>query len=284
MAGTDTQARGVSAPAAARRTAEAKRHGPEAFGGMRKAGRLAAETLDYITPFVAPGVTTGELDRLCGEFVRDRGAVSAPLHYRGFPKSVCTSLNHVVCHGIPGERPLRDGDIMNLDVTVIVDGWHGDSSRMFTVGKVGRKARRLCDVTYEAMMLGIEAVRPGATTGDVGHAIQAYAESRRCSVVRDFCGHGIGRIFHDSPNILHFGEPGTGVALEAGMFFTVEPMINLGTWRVRLLADGWTAVTKDRSLSAQFEHTIGVTETGCEIFTRSPRGFDRPPYDTVGDG
>ena len=283
MAGTDTQARGVSAPAAARRTAEAKRHGAEAFEGMRKAGRLAAETLDHVTPFVAPGVTTGELDRLCGEFVRARGAVSAPLHYRGFPKSVCTSLNHVVCHGIPGERPLRDGDIMNLDVTVIVDGWHGDSSRMFTVGKVGRKAQRLCDVTYEAMMLGIEAVRPGATTGDVGHAIQTHAESRRCSVVRDFCGHGIGRIFHDSPNILHFGEPGTGVALEAGMFFTVEPMINLGTWRVRLLADGWTAVTKDRSLSAQFEHTIGVTETGCEIFTRSPRGFDRPPYDAAGD-
>ena len=284
MAGTDTQARGVSAPPAARRTTEAKRHGPEAFEGMRKAGRLAAETLDHVTPFVAPGVTTGELDRLCGGFVRARGAVSAPLHYRGFPKSVCTSLNHVVCHGIPGERPLRDGDIMNLDVTVIVDGWHGDSSRMFTVGKVGRKARRLCDVAYEAMMLGIEAVRPGATTGDVGHAIQAHAESRRCSVVRDFCGHGIGRIFHDSPNILHFGEPGTGVALEAGMFFTVEPMINLGTWRVRLLADGWTAVTKDRSLSAQFEHTIGVTETGCEIFTRSPRGFDRPPYDAAGDG
>ena len=284
MAGTDTQARGVSAPPAARRTAEAKRHGPEAFEGMRKAGRLAAETLDHVTPFVAPGVTTGELDRRCGEFVRARGAVSAPLHYRGFPKSVCTSLNHVVCHGIPGERPLRDGDIMNLDVTVIVDGWHGDSSRMFTVGKVGRKARRLCDVAYEAMMLGIEAVRPGATTGDVGHAIQAHAESRRCSVVRDFCGHGIGRIFHDSPNILHFGEPGTGVALEAGMFFTVEPMINLGTWRVRLLADGWTAVTKDRSLSAQFEHTIGVTGTGCEIFTRSPRGFDRPPYGAAGDG
>ena len=284
MAGTDTQARGVSAPPPARRTTEAKRHGAEAFEGMRKAGRLAAETLDHVTPFVAPGVTTGELDRLCGEFVRARGAVSAPLHYRGFPKSVCTSLNHVVCHGIPGERALRDGDIMNLDVTVIVDGWHGDSSRMFTVGKVGRKARRLCDVAYEAMMLGIEAVRPGATTGDVGHAIQAHAESRRCSVVRDFCGHGIGRIFHDSPNILHFGEPGTGVALEAGMFFTVEPMINLGTWRVRLLADGWTAVTKDRSLSAQFERTIGVTGTGCEIFTRSPRGFDRPPYGAAGDG
>ena len=284
MAGATTQTRGAFAPAPARRTIEAKRHGPEAFEGMRRAGRLAAETLDYATPFVVPGVTTGELDRLCRQFVLDRGAVSAPLHYRGFPKSICTSLNHVVCHGIPGERPLRDGDIMNLDVTVIVDGWHGDSSRMFTVGKVGRKAQRLCDVTYEAMMLGIGAVRPGATTGDIGHAIQAHAESRRCSVVRDFCGHGIGRVFHDSPNILHFGEPRTGVELEAGMFFTVEPMINLGAWRVKLLADGWTAVTKDRSLSAQFEHTIGVTETGCEIFTRSPKGLDRPPYDPTGDG
>jgi methionyl aminopeptidase len=264
-----------------RRTTDVKLHGPEGFYGMREAGRLAAETLDYITPFVVPGVTTDKLDILCSEFVMDHGAISAPLHYRGFPKSICTSLNHVVCHGIPSERALKDGDIMNLDVTVIVNGWHGDSSRMFLVGKVGRKAQRLCDVTYESMMLGIAAVRPGATTGDIGHAIQSYAESQRCSVVRDFCGHGIGQVFHDSPNVLHFGDPHVGVELKQGMFFTIEPMINLGKWQVKLLSDGWTAVTKDRSLSAQFEHTIGVTETGCEIFTQSPTGFNHPPYDVA---
>ena len=268
----------IDAPA--RRSAEVKLHGADAFAAMRKAGRLAAETLDHITPYVVPGVTTEKLDDLCGAFVLDHGAVSAPLHYRGFPKSICTSINHVVCHGIPGDRVLKDGDIMNLDVTVIVDGWHGDSSRMFTVGKAGRKAQRLCDVTYESMMLGIAAVRPGATTGDIGHAIQIYAESHRCSVVRDFCGHGIGQVFHDSPNVLHFGNPGTGIELKPGMFFTIEPMINLGKWQVKLLSDGWTAVTKDRSLSAQFEHTIGVTETGCEIFTQSLKGFHHPPYDT----
>ena len=270
--------------APARRTGEVKLHGPEAFAGMRKAGRLGAETLDFIAPHIVPGVATERLDDLCAEYALDHGAVSAPLHYRGFPKSICTSLNHVVCHGIPGDRVLNDGDILNLDVTVIVDGWHGDTSRMFTVGKVGRKAQRLCDVTYDSMMLGIAAIRPGATTGDIGHVIQKYAESQRCSVVRDFCGHGIGQVFHDVPNILHFGEPRTGVELKPGMFFTVEPMINLGKWQVKLLSDGWTAVTKDRSLSAQFEHSIGVTETGCEIFTQSPKRLDHPPYDTHGGG
>jgi methionyl aminopeptidase len=272
----------IDAPA--RRTGEIKLHGHDAFVGMRRAGRLAAETLDYLTPFVVPGVTTDTLDRLCHDYIVDHGAAPSPLHYRGFPKSICTSINHVVCHGIPGERPLREGDIVNIDVTVTLDGWHGDTSRMFTVGRVSLKAQRLCDVTYEAMMRGIAAVRPGASTGDIGHAIQSYAEGQRCSVVRDFCGHGIGQVFHDSPNILHFGQPHTGIELKAGMFFTVEPMINLGKWQVKLLSDGWTAVTKDRSLSAQFEHTIGVTSTGCEIFTTSPAGLHKPPYDGTGDG
>ncbi len=255
-----------------------KLHGPEDFAGMRRAGKLAAETLDFITPHVVPGVTTGELDRLCHGFIVDRDAIPAPLNYRGFPKSICTSINHVVCHGIPGDKKLQDGDIVNIDVTVILDGWHGDTSRMFYVGKVGVKAQRLCDVTYEAMMRGIEAVRPGATVGDIGHAIQSLAESHRYSVVRDFCGHGVGRIFHDAPSILHFGRPGRGPVLQEGMFFTVEPMINAGRFEVKLLEDGWTAVTRDRSLSAQFEHTIGVTATGYEIFTESPRGLHRPPY------
>jgi methionyl aminopeptidase len=258
-----------------------KIHGPEAFEGMRRAGRLAAEVLDFITPHVRPNVATGELDRLCHEFIVGRGAWPAPLQYRGFPKSICTSVNHVVCHGIPGSKRLQDGDIVNIDITVIVDGWHGDTSRMFFVGEVGVKQRRLVDVTYEAMMRGIAAVKPGATTGDIGHAIQTYAESNRFSVVRDFCGHGIGRKFHDQPSILHFGDPGTGLRLEPGMFFTVEPMINAGRYEVKVLDDGWTAVTRDRSLSAQFEHTVAVTADGHEIFTVSPAGRDRPPY---GDG
>ena len=245
---------------------------------VRVAGRLAAEALDYITPHVVPGETTGQLDKLCYDFVTKAGAVPAPLNYRGFPASICTSVNHVVCHGIPGDKMLKKGDTLNIDVTVIVDGWHGDSSRMFFVGDVGVKARRLCDVTYEAMMRGIGAIRPGGTFGDIGHAIQSYAEDRRCSVVRDFCGHGIGRVFHDSPNVLHYGESDTGPTLEEGMFFTVEPMINLGKWQVKLLNDGWTAVTKDRSLSAQFEHTIAVTAEGAEILTLSPAGLHNPPY------
>lgn len=246
---------------------------------MRAAGRLAAETLDFICPFVKPGVTTERLDKLCHDFIVDHGAVPAPLNYRGFPKSICTSINHVVCHGIPGERALRDGDIVNIDVTVILDGWYGDTSRMFPVGKAGVKARRLMEVTYHAMMRGIAAVRPGATVGDIGHAIQTYAEAQRCSVVRDFCGHGLGRVFHDAPNITHYGKAGDGPVLREGMFFTIEPMINLGTWQVKILSDGWTAVTRDRSLSAQFEHSIGVTADGHEIFTLSPRGWHFPPYD-----
>ncbi len=260
-------------------SARIKRHQAADFEAMRRAGRLAAETLDFITPYVKPGITTGELDRLCHEFIVGRDAIPAPLGYRGFPKSICTSINHVVCHGIPGDRKLEDGDSLNIDVTVILDGWHGDTSRMFTVGQVPLKARRLIDVTYEAMMRGIEVVKPGATIGDIGYAIQRYAESHRFSVVRDFCGHGVGRVFHDAPSILHFGRPGEGVTLAPGMFFTVEPMINAGRYDVKVLSDGWTAVTKDKSLSAQFEHSIGVTETGYEIFTLSPAGLHRPPYD-----
>jgi methionyl aminopeptidase len=262
------------------RSAEIKIHGPEAFEGMRRAGQLAAMTLDFITPYVRPGVATGELDRLCHDFVADHGAVSAPLNYRGFPKSICTSVNHVVCHGIPGDRRLMEGDILNIDVTPILDGWHGDSSRMYLVGdKVGVRAKKLVEVTYEAMMRGIAAIRPGAHVGAIGDAIQRYAESQRYSVVRDFCGHGVGRVFHDAPSILHYGRPEDGPILREGMIFTVEPMINAGRYEVKVLSDGWTAVTKDRSLSAQFEHTIGVTATGCEIFTLSPKGLHRPPYD-----
>jgi methionyl aminopeptidase len=255
-----------------------KLHGPEAFEAMRKAGRLAAETLDFITPTVTPGTTTETLDKLCHDFIVERQAIPAPLNYRGFPKSICTSINHVVCHGIPGERKLAEGDIVNIDVTVILDGWHGDTSRMFFVGKPSVKAQRLVEATYRAMMAGIEVVRPGAQLGDIGHAIQTVAEAERFSVVRDFCGHGIGRIFHDAPSVLHFGKPETGPELREGMFFTVEPMINAGRWEVKVLDDGWTAVTRDRSLSAQFEHTVAVTADGFEIFTRSPAGFDSPPY------
>jgi methionyl aminopeptidase len=256
-----------------------KLHGPEGFEGMRRAGRLAAETLDFITPHVQPGVTTAELDRLCDQFIRDHGAVSAPLGYRGFPKSICTSINHVVCHGIPGEKRLQNGDILNIDVTPILDGWYGDSSRMYFAGDVSVKARRLCDVTHEAMMRGIAAAKPGGHVGDIGHAIQTYVEGQRFSVVRDFSGHGVGRIFHDAPNILHYGKPGTGPVLKPGIFFTVEPMVNAGTWQVKILSDGWTAVTRDKQLSAQFEHSVGITETGVEFFTLSSKGLAKPPYD-----
>ncbi len=257
-------------------------HGAEDFDGMRKAGRLGAETLDFITPHVKPGVTTEELDRLCHDFIVSHDAVPAPLGYRGFPKSICTSVNHVVCHGIPGAKRLSDGDILNIDVTVILDGWHGDTSRMFFLGDAGDisvKARRLVDVTFEAMWRGIKVVRPGATVGDIGHAIQDFVESQRFSVVRDFCGHGLGRVFHEAPNIMHFGQPGTGEVLKEGMFFTIEPMINAGAFPVKVLDDAWTAVTRDRSLSAQFEHSLGVTADGYEVFTLSPAGLDRPPYD-----
>ena len=266
-----------AAEKAARRSGQIRLHAAEDFQGMRKAGALVAEALDLIGPLVKPGVTTASLDRFVFEFARDHGAYPAPLNYRGYRKSICTSINHVVCHGIPDEKPLRDGDILNIDVTFIVEGWHGDASRMFAAGEPPRRAQRLIDVTYEAMMRGIAAIKPGGTTGDIGFAIQSYAESERCSVVRDFCGHGLGRLFHDEPNILHVGRRDEGVPLRPGMFFTVEPMINLGGYGVKILSDGWTAVTRDRSLSAQFEHTVGVTETGCEIFTLSPTGADRAP-------
>ena len=255
-------------------------HGPAAFAGMRQAGRLAAETLDYITPHVQVGVSTEELDRLCHEFILAHGAVPAPLGYRGFPKSICTSINHVVCHGIPSpDKKLADGDIINIDVTVILEGWYGDTSRMFLAGKPKIKAKRLCEVTFEAMWRGIEEVRPGATLGDVGHAIQTFAEKQGFSVVRDFCGHGLGRVFHTAPSVLHYGRPGTGIELRPGMFFTIEPMINAGRHEVLILRDEWTAVTRDKSLSAQFEHSIGVTETGYEVFTLSPKGWHKPPYE-----
>lgn len=255
-------------------------HGPEEFAAMRKAGRLAAECLDMITEHVVPGVTTDELNRLCHLFTLDHGATPAPLGYRGFPKSICTSVNHVVCHGIPSDKVLREGDVVNIDVTPIVDGWHGDSSRMYTVGKVGVKAQKLIDVTYDSLMMAIDIVKPGTTLGDIGHIIQTYVESHRFSVVRDFCGHGLGRVFHTPPSVLHYGRPGEGLALREGMFFTIEPMVNAGRPESKILADGWTAVTKDRSLSAQFEHTLGVTSDGVEIFTLSPKGLHKPPYGT----
>ena len=251
---------------------------PEDFAGMRRAGQLAAETLDMVAPHVRAGVTTGELDRLCHDFIVAHDAVPAPLGYRGYPKSICTSINHVVCHGIPGDRRLEPGDVLNIDVTVVLDGWHGDSSRMYSAGAPSTRARNLMDITYEAMLRGVAAVRPGATLGDVGHAIQTFVEANRFSVVRDFCGHGIGRRFHEAPNVLHFGRRGEGPVLRPGMFFTIEPMVNAGRPEVKVLDDGWTAVTRDRSLSAQFEHMVGVTGDGVEVFTRSPAGLDRPPY------
>ena len=253
-------------------------HRPDDFAGMRAAGRLAAETLDMITPHVRPGVTTAALDKLCHEFILAHGAIPAPLNYRGFPKSICTSINHVVCHGIPGDRRLIDGDVLNIDVTVLLDGWHGDTSRMYAAGTATTRASRLMDITHEALMRGVAAVKPGVTLGDIGHAIQAFVEANRFSVVRDFCGHGIGRRFHEAPNVLHFGRPGEGPVLKPGMFFTIEPMVNAGRPEVKVLEDGWTAVTRDRSLSAQFEHMVGVTQTGCEVFTYSPAGLDKPPF------
>ena len=256
-------------------------HAEADFAGMRAAGLLAAQTLDMVTPHVQAGVTTGELDRIIHDYTLSRGAVPATLNYRGYPKSCCISLNHVVCHGIPGERRLRDGDVLNIDVTPILDGWYGDTSRMYTVGPVPRRAAMLIDVTHESLMRGLAAIRPGNTLGDIGHAIQSFVEQQRMSVVRDFCGHGIGRNFHDSPNILHYGRPKEGAVLRPGMFFTVEPMVNAGRPEVKILDDGWTAVTRDRSLSAQFEHMVGVTEDGCEIFTLSPAGLDKPPYRAV---
>ncbi len=255
-----------------------KLHGSEGFEGMRRAGRLAAEILDALVPHVLPGVTTGAIDEIVRRMTLEAGGIPATLGYRGYTKSCCTSINHVVCHGIPGDKALKDGDIVNIDVTPILDGWHGDTSRMFLVGDVSIKARKLVDVTHECLMLGLEQARPGNRLGDISHAIQSHAEKHRYGVVRDFCGHGLGRLFHDSPEVIHAGRPGTGPELKPGMFFTVEPMINIGRADVKLLDDGWTAVTRDRSLSAQFEHSIGITETGCEIFTKSPKGLDKPPY------
>jgi methionyl aminopeptidase len=258
---------------------EVRIHSKEDFEGMRKAGRLAAEILDHIIPFVKPGVTTNELDKICHEMILDNGAIPACLGYKGYTKTICTSINHVVCHGIPDDRKLKSGDLMNIDVTVIVDGWHGDTSRMYWVGEVPIRAKRLSNVAYECMMLGIEQVKPGAKLGDIGHAIQSHAEAHNYSTVRDYCGHGLGRVFHDAPNVLHYGKPGTGLELVEGMFFTIEPMINAGKFHTNLNhKDGWTVTTKDRMLSAQFEHSIGVTSDGYEIFTKSPKGLDFPPY------
>ena len=254
------------------RDGKIKKHNIDDFAGMRRAGQLAASCLDMLEGYVKPGTTTQRLDDLAREFIFDHGAISAPFHYHGFTKSVCTSVNHVICHGIPGTKQLHSGDIVNIDVTPIVDGWHGDSNRTYLVGEVSLKARRLVNATYEAMMNGLKIIRPGARFGDIGAAIQATVEPLGYSVVRDFCGHGVGRVFHDAPNVLHAAAAGTGPLIETGMFFTVEPMINIGKPDIRMLADGWTAVTRDKSLSAQFEHSVGVTETGVEIFTLSKSG------------
>ncbi len=253
-------------------------HTPEEFEGMRKAGELAARTLDMIIEHVQPGVTTAHLDKLIHEFTIDNGAIPATLGYRGYPASSCISINHVVCHGIPSDKKLKNGDILNIDVTCILNGWYGDSSRMYVAGKLSRKAERLIQVTHDALMIGIDQVKPGNTFGDIGAAIQRYVEAQRMSVVRDFCGHGLGRVFHAPPNVLHYGRWGTGPVLEEGMFFTIEPMVNLGRPETKVLGDDWTAVTRDKSLSAQFEHSIGVTSDGCEIFTLSPQGKFHPTW------
>ncbi len=259
-------------------TGQIRLYDEEAFEGMMKAGQLTATALDHVAEMIKPGLTTDEIDKFVFEFGMDHDALPATLNYRGYTKSSCTSINHVVCHGIPNNKPLKEGDIVNVDITYVLDGWHGDSSRMYCAGIPKRAAERLIDVTYESLMRGIGVVKPGATTGDIGAAIQSYAESERCSVVRDFCGHGLGLLFHDMPNILHYGRQGEGFELRTGMIFTIEPMINLGRPHVKVLPDGWTAVTRDRSLSAQFEHSIGVTKDGCQIFTKSPKGYDKPPY------
>ncbi|HVG48162.1 MAG TPA: type I methionyl aminopeptidase, partial [Rubellimicrobium sp.] len=251
-------------------------HDAADFEGMRVAGRVAAEILDELGPHVFPGQTTGEIDRIITEMIQARGVVSATVGYKGYQHASCISVNHVVCHGIPGDKLLKDGDVLNIDVTVIVDGWYGDNSRMYVAGTPSRKAERLIQVTHDALMKGIEAARPGAHFGDIGAAIQAHVEGSRMSVVRDFCGHGLGRVFHAPPNVLHYGRPGTGPRLEEGMFFTIEPMVNLGRPETKVLSDDWTAVTRDKSLSAQFEHSVGITSDGVEIFTASPKGLYYP--------
>ena len=261
-----------------RNTGQIKLHGPDGFAGMRRASQLTARCLDGIAAMVEPGLPTIEIDRYVQDFAKANGAFPATLNYRGYAFGCCVSVNHVVCHGFPSDKPLRDGDILNVDVALMLDGWYGDSSRMYVAGQPKRAAERLVDITYRCLMAGVEAVRPGATTGDIGHAIQRLAEAERCSVVRDFCGHGVGQLFHDAPNVLHYGKPGEGVELRPGMIFTIEPMINLGRPHVKVLKDGWTAVTRDRSLSAQFEHSVGVTQDGCEVFTLSPAEHTSPPY------
>lgn len=266
-----------------RNTGDIRLYREDGFEGMRKAGQLAAMALDGVADLVKPGVTTQAIDDFVRAFGEEHSALPATLNYRGYSKFSCTSINHVVCHGIPNDKPLKEGDIVNVDITYILDGWHGDSSRMYPVGRVKRAAERLIDVTYQSLMIGIEQAKPGNTTGDIGAAIQEFAEKERCGVVRDFCGHGLGKLFHDAPNILHYGRKGEGVELKPGMIFTIEPMINLGKPHVKVLSDGWTAVTRDRSLSAQFEHSIGITEEGCEIFTLSPGGLHKPPYDISKD-
>ncbi len=253
-------------------------HEPADFDGMHKAGRLAAQLLDEVADHVFVGQTTGAIDDFIRTRIEEEGATSATIGYKGYQHATCISVNHVVCHGIPGEKKLKDGDILNIDVTVIVDGWFGDTSRMYVAGKLPRKSERLIQVTYDALMMGIEAVKPGNTFGDIGHAIQSYVEAQRMSVVRDFCGHGLGRVFHAPPNVLHYGRAGTGPVLEEGMFFTIEPMVNLGRHETKVLADDWTAVTRDKSLSAQFEHSVGVTADGVDIFTPSPAGRFHPTY------
>lgn len=263
-----------------RNTGQVRLYSDADFDAMHEAGQLTARALDHVAEMAKPNTTTQDIDEFVYQFGLDHNALPATLNYRGYMKSCCTSINHVVCHGIPNTKPLREGDIINVDITYVLDGWHGDSSRMYAIGPLKRAAERLIDVTYESLMRGISAAKPGKTTGDIGFAIQKYAEDERCSVVRDFCGHGVGQLFHDTPNILHYGRAGDGITLKPGMIFTIEPMINLGRPHVKVLPDGWTAVTRDRSLSAQFEHSIGITQDGCRIFTGSPKGLDKPPYQT----
>ena len=250
----------------------------EKFEKMRIAGKLASQTLDMLTDFIKPGISTNEIDKIGYEFIRDNGGYSAPLYYRGYKKSLCTSLNHVVCHGIPSERTLNEGDALNVDVTAIINDYYGDTSRMFEIGEVSVKTKNLINATYESMIKGIQILKPGIKLGDIGYEIQSYVEEKGFSVVRDFCGHGISNTFHEPPNILHYGKKNTGQELIPGMTFTIEPMINFGNYNVKVLNDGWTAVTRDKSLSAQFEHTIGITENGYEIFTESDKGYTKPPY------
>jgi methionyl aminopeptidase len=268
----------AAAEAPLKNTGQIKLYSAEDFDGMRRACQLTASCLDEVAKMVEPGRPTLDIDKFVYEYGMDHGAVPATLNYRGYPYSSCISLNHVVCHGFPSEKPLRNGDILNIDITFILDGWHGDSSRMYIAGQPKRAAERLVDLTYDCLMAGVAAVKPGNRMGAIGAAIQELAEKERCSVVRDFCGHGLGRLFHDAPNVLHYGREHEGIEMRPGMIFTIEPMINLGKYHVKILRDGWTAVTRDRSLSAQFEHSVGVTEDGCEIFTTSPAGYTKPPY------